>query len=758
MADSFDPYRKWLAIPLDEQPPHYYRLLAIPLFESDQDVISNAADGRMSQVKSYQTGPHGRLSQPILNQIAAAKICLLDPKKKAAYDCQLQERLALSSGNELADGAAEQDAGAFDLSTVTAVALRRTPARTSKTKNQLWPIYAAVGGGIIAVGAAVLFFILHANSPAEDARVALNQPPGTNSISISKPEPKPQPRPLLQAKTQAGSPIVVQKPPSLAARQAGADGVTSQTGSSKPPAIANKPKLELAGDVGDENKLKPQPAGRVQLIADKIPARPEPKQVAMADPATESNVAKSSRLALPEKSLQQAAEAKVREVFQQEFAAAKTSDARAALAKKLQEQADGSKDDAAAYYVLLRMAGEQAVLAADPAQAIDIVDKMQQRFQIDAAGMKAGVLAAIMRQSGMENATASVVFEAAMKLCDDAVAHDDFELAGRFAKAAAAAARKSRDPEQNLLALAREKEIELLKTRFAAVQEALDAIGSDPSDGGASIVVGQWYCFTKKDWDKGLPMLAKGNRDDLAKLARQDLAAPNDAKQQIALADAWWNLGEAESPANKSAIQGRARHWYEQAVDKTSGLDKARIQKRLKEQTAVATALPIKPAGREVAVDVTNLPFVGKTVVGGKPQDIVIDSLSLPKDFKLPQPFIPGATVKHFFFLHATSQFEINLESRLKSGQIPKRFKAFLYLVPTSREKGSDGMVWTVEAGNKSHLKLLLTTPQAQDMNPVDLVLPPGTTRIVIRSLPGEANNDTHDWGVMANPVVVFRR
>ena len=93
MADAFDPYRKWLGIPPEEQPPHHYRLLAISAFESDPDVISNAADGRMSQIKTYQAGPHAKTSQQILNHIAAAKVCLLDPQKKAAYDRQLREKL-----------------------------------------------------------------------------------------------------------------------------------------------------------------------------------------------------------------------------------------------------------------------------------------------------------------------------------------------------------------------------------------------------------------------------------------------------------------------------------------------------------------------------------------------------------------------------------------------------------------------------------------------------------------------------------------
>ena len=42
MADTFDPYRKWLGIPPKDQPPHYYRLLNIEPLEDDSEVIANA--------------------------------------------------------------------------------------------------------------------------------------------------------------------------------------------------------------------------------------------------------------------------------------------------------------------------------------------------------------------------------------------------------------------------------------------------------------------------------------------------------------------------------------------------------------------------------------------------------------------------------------------------------------------------------------------------------------------------------------------
>ena len=97
MSDDFDAYHKWLGIPPQEQPPNYYRLLGIALFESDADVISNAADQRMAHVRTFQTGARALLSQRILNEIAAARVTLLNPEKKAAYDQQLRAFLAGSS-------------------------------------------------------------------------------------------------------------------------------------------------------------------------------------------------------------------------------------------------------------------------------------------------------------------------------------------------------------------------------------------------------------------------------------------------------------------------------------------------------------------------------------------------------------------------------------------------------------------------------------------------------------------------------------
>lgn len=93
MSRPFDPYLQWLGIRDPERPPNHYRLLGVELFESDPDILLHAADRQMAHVRSFQAGPNSAQSQRLLNELAAAKVCLLNPAKKAAYDAELRARL-----------------------------------------------------------------------------------------------------------------------------------------------------------------------------------------------------------------------------------------------------------------------------------------------------------------------------------------------------------------------------------------------------------------------------------------------------------------------------------------------------------------------------------------------------------------------------------------------------------------------------------------------------------------------------------------
>ncbi len=91
--DDYDAYHLWLGIPPEEQPPSHYRLLGLRPFEQNVEVIRNAADRQRSHVKRLGVNQYEQRGQELLNEIELAKICLLRPEKRLAYDERLQNEL-----------------------------------------------------------------------------------------------------------------------------------------------------------------------------------------------------------------------------------------------------------------------------------------------------------------------------------------------------------------------------------------------------------------------------------------------------------------------------------------------------------------------------------------------------------------------------------------------------------------------------------------------------------------------------------------
>ena len=90
MREDFDPYYVWLGIPPREQPPDHYRLLGITQFESDADVIRNAAEQRMRYLRTV-TGPRARRAQQLVNEIVAAQRILSEDTSREKYNALITE-------------------------------------------------------------------------------------------------------------------------------------------------------------------------------------------------------------------------------------------------------------------------------------------------------------------------------------------------------------------------------------------------------------------------------------------------------------------------------------------------------------------------------------------------------------------------------------------------------------------------------------------------------------------------------------------
>jgi hypothetical protein len=90
--------RQWFEFACNQRPLNHYQLLGLELYESRPEVIE-AAGTRITQfLHSLAAGPARAQAERLLQEVAAAQLCLLGPAKKAAYDAQLRAELVASDG------------------------------------------------------------------------------------------------------------------------------------------------------------------------------------------------------------------------------------------------------------------------------------------------------------------------------------------------------------------------------------------------------------------------------------------------------------------------------------------------------------------------------------------------------------------------------------------------------------------------------------------------------------------------------------
>ncbi len=162
---GFNPYHKWLGIPLEEQPANLYRLLSVRLFENDPDVIEAAAERQMGYLHQIATGPHLEQAQQLLNELAAAKLCLLNTKQKAAYDKQLKNELAAEADEYDAEDEVPYDASEFD-ELAPRLSFLTTPVTRSPWWENPYRLIPALGGATLVILLAAVMVIKLNRRPA----------------------------------------------------------------------------------------------------------------------------------------------------------------------------------------------------------------------------------------------------------------------------------------------------------------------------------------------------------------------------------------------------------------------------------------------------------------------------------------------------------------------------------------------------------------------------------------------------------------
>jgi hypothetical protein len=300
-----------------------------------------------------------------------------------------------------------------------------------------------------------------------------------------------------------------------------------------------------------------------------------------------------ARLPVPDAAAQAKVLAQMKEIWRAEYA--KTApEEKQSLAVMLLAEGVKVTDDPDSLHGMLNQARLLAAAAGDPATAVRAGDALAARFDVDRFKLAHEALTTCSGSARTKESHA-LVAEEALRAAEAALEAECPDDAGRLAALAGTEAGRSQIAQQSAGARALAQSAQVLKAELLDVKPALQTLAGKPDDPAACAVVGRYRCFTRGEWDQGLPLLAKGGDPLLKAAAEADATAPEDATGQAAVGDAWWAAAQKLAGAAKAGAAARADHWYARALPALQGISRLRLEKKIKE---VAAALPAAPSAK----------------------------------------------------------------------------------------------------------------------------------------------------------------
>lgn len=290
--------------------------------------------------------------------------------------------------------------------------------------------------------------------------------------------------------------------------------------------------------------------------------------------------AKDKRAPVPDSAAQKQAVERIKSIFPKEYASTNKA-IKVGLGQELLKLAQAEKDPTARF-ALYREAVQVASTAGDVATTFTAIDDLSSSYLINEPSVRSFALESLAKIVQSKEDCVAVV-EACEAVAGMLIADNRFNEAKKLLGSGFNVARKIRGADYATRLREAAENIDGTAERFAAVAASVEKLKTAPNDPAANLQVGQYECFDKGNWDKGLALLAKGSDPALKKLADQTLAKPEEAEAQYAVAEAWWKAADTLKGTSQSRTRGYASHWYQEALPNLTGLSKAMAQKRVDE-------------------------------------------------------------------------------------------------------------------------------------------------------------------------------
>jgi hypothetical protein len=329
-----------------------------------------------------------------------------------------------------------------------------------------------------------------------------------------------------------------------------------------------------------------------------------------AAPATEP--APAVRVPMPSAAELVRADGVVRELYATDLRSAAIAPRPDIAGKFLKAAVTSGADDLAVEFVLLREAGRAAYVAGDAETLVVALDRAAARFGMDRIAVLSGLTTAkVPADADARRRLEGVI----VGLADEAARADNVAGANQLLTAADAAFRKASVPDVAKRMQARQQQLVHQQAAARSAAAARVMLAAKPDDAPAHLAVGRYLCLFRDDWTAGVPHLAKGSDPALKALAVRERGIPTDAREQVALASAWWDYAATAPLDARLPALLRARSWYRKGRDAAGGLAKVLADKRV---TVIEVELGLALSSPPVAVKppADDLP-------AGKPVDLL---------------------------------------------------------------------------------------------------------------------------------------
>jgi hypothetical protein len=385
--------------------------------------------------------------------------------------------------------------------------------------------------------------------------------------------------------------------------------------SGDPPANAQKNIFDMSPDkpatrpAAGQNPPPAASATAAKSPATSSPATPLPtSQQAATQPSAATEPAVIQRMRIPSEIELVAANSRIDELFGKDIAAARTADKKLDLAEALISTAVDEKRDHAAQFQALITARDLAVKAQDFHLACQAIAQLAERFYVDRLAYEAEA-AAELRRTPIPMTDRRLFCLQVESISQSLSAQGRFDLIPGLDEIARSVAAST--DESSLVRQARKyaDAHTTAQAMYAALAGARQTLSKDPANGPANTAIGKYECFEQDDWEHGLPHLAAGSDADLKQAAQSD-GSNASADQKALLANAWWEIAQAQPEAEKQRILNHIGPLYLKALPDLDGFQKESAIKRL---VVIRSAM----LGEPTAVDLLDLVDVSRdTVVG----------------------------------------------------------------------------------------------------------------------------------------------